>query len=75
MKKSESYGAQFAELQNILSSLEQGDVDVDELSEKVKRAAELITFCQSRLRETDVQVKKVIEKFEKSIPVESPEEN
>jgi exodeoxyribonuclease VII small subunit len=50
-------------------------VDVDELSEKVKRAAELITFCQSRLRETDVQVKKVIEKFEKSIPVESPEEN
>lgn len=73
MKKTESYSAQFAELQTLLASLEQGEVDVDALSEKVKRAADLITACQSRLRETEVQVKKVIEKFEKAADEEGEE--
>lgn len=64
MKKTESYTASFEEIQKILAALEQGDVDVDVLSENVKRAAELIEFCRKRLRETELQVKKVMEKFE-----------
>ena len=64
MKKTESYTASFEEIQKILAALEQGDVDVDVLSDNVKRAAELIEFCRKRLRETELQVKKVMEKFE-----------
>lgn len=64
MKKSESYSTHFEELQKILEGLESGDVDVDALSEKVRRAAELIDFCRKRLRETELQVKKVMDKFE-----------
>jgi len=63
-KKSDSYAQSYAELQTILTSLDQGDIDVDDLSEKVKRAAELITFCQKRLHETELQVKTVMEKFD-----------
>ena len=64
MKKTESYTASFEEIQKILAALEQGDVDVDVLSDNVKRAAEFIEFCRKRLRETELQVKKVMEKFE-----------
>jgi exodeoxyribonuclease VII small subunit len=65
MKKTDSYTASFEEIQKILAALEQGDVDVDVLSDNVKRAAELIEFCRKRLRETELQVKKVMEKFDK----------
>jgi exodeoxyribonuclease VII small subunit len=47
-KKTEGYAAAYDELQKILEAMDQGEIDVDELSEKVKRAAELIEFCQKR---------------------------
>jgi exodeoxyribonuclease VII small subunit len=66
MKKS-GYAAAYEELKQILDSLEHGEIDVDELSEKVKRAAELIESCQKRLRDAEVEVKRVVEKFEKTL--------
>ena len=67
MKKTikRNYSESFEKIQNILESLEQGDIDVDELSAKVRDAAELIEFCQSRLKDTEVEVKKVVDRFEK----------
>ncbi|GEM_PF-74323 len=75
--KATNYSSSYEELQQILQALEQGEIDVDELSVKVKRAAELIEFCQSRLKETEVEVKKVIDRFEKaqSGPVDLDEED
>lgn len=66
-KKTEGYTQAYNELQKILEAMDQGDVDVDELSEKVKRAAELIEFCQKRLRDTELQVKRVMQKLEETI--------
>lgn len=69
MKKSDKtpgYAEAYEELQTLLSDLENGDIDVDELSVKVKRAAELIAFCRKRLQDTEVEVKKVVESFEKA---------
>jgi exodeoxyribonuclease VII small subunit len=69
MKKSQegSYAENYAELEKILEGLEQGEVDVDQLSAAVKRAAELIESCQKKLKETEAEVKKVVEKFETSL--------
>jgi exodeoxyribonuclease VII small subunit len=72
-KKAEGYAQAYAELQKILEALDQGEIDVDELSEKVKRAAELIDFCQKRLRDTELQVKRVMEKLEKTVEDEEKE--
>ncbi|MBL0058335.1 MAG: exodeoxyribonuclease VII small subunit [Elusimicrobia bacterium] len=69
-KKAEGYAQAYAELQKILEALDQGEIDVDELSEKVKRAAELIDFCQKRLRDTELQVKRVMQKLEKTVEEE-----
>jgi exodeoxyribonuclease VII small subunit len=49
------------ELEEILKQIESGELDVDELSGKVKRASELITFCQNKLRDTEKEVDKIIE--------------
>ena len=69
-KKTEGYTQAYNELQKILEAMDQGDVDVDELSEKVKRAAELIEFCQKRLRDTELQVKRVMHKLEETESIE-----
>ena len=39
------YDAAFGELKTILEALQQDEIGVDELAQKVKRAAELIAFC------------------------------
>ncbi len=62
--KSPGYGESYEELQKILAALEHGEIDVDDLSEKVQRAAELIEFCQSRLKSAEVEIKRVVEKFQ-----------
>ena len=59
------YAEAYEELQTILADLEGGEIDVDELSAKVKRAAELIDFCRKRLKDTEVEVKRVVESMEK----------
>lgn len=59
-KKEKSYEAAFEELQEIVSRIEEGDIGVDELSAKVKRAAELIAFCKGKLKSVEEDVDKVV---------------
>ncbi len=54
------YGEALAELDEILGQLELGDVDVDVLAARVKRAAELITFCRDRIGNARLQIEKVV---------------
>ena len=44
----ENYSAAYEELQNIINEMEQGNIGIDELSVKVKRAAELINYCKKK---------------------------
>lgn len=52
------------ELEQILEQIESGELDVDELSGKVKRASELLRLCQSKLRDTEGEIDKIIEDME-----------
>jgi exodeoxyribonuclease VII small subunit len=63
-EKTPGYAEAYDELQKILTDLEGGEIDVDELSAKVKRAAELIDFCRKRLKDTEVEVKRVVEQID-----------
>ncbi len=64
MNEQVTYAGAMAELSAIAEAMEDETIAVDELSEKVKRAAELIAFCQEKLRTTEEDVKKVIAKME-----------
>jgi exodeoxyribonuclease VII small subunit len=55
-----TYEKAYNELQEIIAAIETGDVSVDLLSEKVKRAAELITFCKEKLTATEQDVQQIL---------------
>ena len=63
-KKSFKYKHAMEELNEILDSLQAEDIDVDELSSKVKRATELIKLCRQKIQKTEMEVKDIINKFE-----------
>jgi exodeoxyribonuclease VII small subunit len=56
-----TYEKAFTELQQIIAEIETGEIAVDVLSEKVKRAAELIQFCKEKLTSTENDVQKILE--------------
>ncbi len=63
MSKKINYTEAFEELQQIVAEIEQGDISVDVLAEKVKRAAWLIAFCQEKLRSTEEDVEKILKEL------------
>lgn len=64
-----TYEKAYSELKQIAQEIETESVSVDVLAEKVKRASELITFCQTKLRSTEAEVNKIIQQMEsKNIP-------
>ena len=61
MSKEEiKYEAAFAELQSIVPKMENDELDIDQLSEQLKRAQELIKFCKDKLTKTDEEIKKIL---------------
>lgn len=59
-----SYKEAMAEIDSIVTRLEDNKLDVDELSQKVKRVASLIAFCKSKLHETEVEVENILKSME-----------
>lgn len=55
-----TYTDAFEELQAIVSEIEQGEISVDELSEKVKRATLLIHACKAKLTATEAEVNTIL---------------
>ena len=59
-----SYQQALDELTDIVTQLEHENIPIDELAQKVKRASDLIQYCQSKLTATDSEVKKIITQLE-----------
>jgi exodeoxyribonuclease VII small subunit len=60
------YSSAFKELQEIVSEIESGEISVDELSEKVKKAAQLIKFCKTKLTSTEEDVNNILKELSSS---------
>ncbi len=66
MKKNEfSYSKALSELEEILSEIENDELDLDLLSAKVKRASFLIKECKTRLRNTSDEISSILTNWEK----------
>ncbi|MDD2634697.1 MAG: exodeoxyribonuclease VII small subunit [Bacteroidales bacterium] len=63
-KKDFKYKDALSELENILYEIENGEPDLDSLSEKVKRATLLIKECKTRLRKTSEEIDSILEDWE-----------
>jgi len=60
----QKYTEAFEELQEIVSDMEDGNISVDELAGKVKRATVLIRVCKAKLSATEGDVQKILKELE-----------
>ena len=64
MNENPNYKEAFDELQEIVTEIEQGEISVDELSDKVKRASRLIAICKKKLTTTEEDVNKILRELD-----------
>jgi len=60
MKEKETYNEAIEKLRTIVTEIERGELDIDELSRKVKEASSLIQLCKEKLFKADEEVKKIL---------------
>jgi exodeoxyribonuclease VII small subunit len=58
-KKDFSFNDAVKEIEKILMNIETGNLDVDKLSDEVKKASELIKQCQKKLRTTEEEINSI----------------
>jgi exodeoxyribonuclease VII small subunit len=70
-----SYGVAAGRLEEILAKIEEGEVDIDELSGLVEEAASLVTLCRGKIRAAEVKVNTITEQLERDAPTENATED
>lgn len=63
-KKKPGYNEAINEIEEILEQMENDEMDVDDLSEKVKRVSFLIRACREKLLQTEAEVEKILKDME-----------
>ena len=61
-----TYKSAKEELEQIVTAIESGELDVDSLTQKVKRASVLIAFCKGKLTQTDEELQKILDEIAES---------
>jgi exodeoxyribonuclease VII small subunit len=59
------YSEAFEELQQLVKGMENAEISIDDLAEKVKRANELVEICKNKLRNAEKEVNDALQKPEK----------
>lgn len=59
------YSKALEKLEDIIKRIENEEIDVDELSEKVREAAALIKVCRDKITKAELEVKDVVGSFDK----------
>jgi exodeoxyribonuclease VII small subunit len=59
-----SFNEAVKEIEMIVQNIEGGKLDIDRLSDEVKRATELIKQCQKKLRTTEEEINSIFKELE-----------
>jgi exodeoxyribonuclease VII small subunit len=62
--KKMTYESAYAELQEILISIQQEEISLDDLAKQLKRAKELIEFCKEKLHAVEEELDDLFEEEE-----------
>lgn len=62
MKQNIKYEDAVRRLEDIVTRMENNELDIDTLSEQLKTAQQLIKLCKDKLIKTDVEIKKLLGK-------------
>lgn len=59
-KKEIKYEEAVTQLEEIVDKMENDELDIDQLSDQLKRAKELVKLCKDKLTKTDEEIKKLL---------------
>lgn len=59
-----SYTKAVERIESILEKIDNEDLDIDELSKNVKEVAQLIAVCKTKLKNTEEEVKTILDDIE-----------
>ncbi len=65
-KRKETYSQAIARLEEIVSRIDNDELEIDELIEKIKEANDIIAFCSDKLTKADREVEKLLPKKRES---------
>ncbi|MFC2096137.1 exodeoxyribonuclease VII small subunit [Bacteroidota bacterium] len=60
-KKDISYNEAITEIEEILYQIENEELDIDILTEKVKKVSALLKLCRKKLHQTETEVQKILD--------------
>ena len=60
-----TYQEAYDQLSALIDDIENEAVPLDELPDRIRQATELITFCQSRLRDVEAEYREAVERLPK----------
>lgn len=60
-KNNMKYEEAIKELETIVSQIEKNELDIDQLTERLKEAQKLIKLCKDKLYKTDEKIKAMLE--------------
>ena len=66
-KEKISYDDAVREIEEILRKIEEGDLGVDELAEKVDRVTRLLKICRDRLHKTEEKINQILDEGDREI--------
>lgn len=61
MAKTIKYEEAVKQLENIVSKMENGEMDLDSMSKELKTAQQLIKVCKDKLLKTEEEIRKILE--------------
>lgn len=65
MSEEMTYRKAMDEMEALLNDMEQPDIDVELLSEKVRRVGVLLAFCKEKLSKSESEIEKILATIEK----------
>lgn len=64
--KKETYSRAIERLEKIVRQIDNNELEIDALSEKIKEANEIIAFCSEKLMRADKEIEKLLQEKRQS---------
>ncbi|MCI1648149.1 MAG: exodeoxyribonuclease VII small subunit [Bacteroides sp.] len=66
VKKKETYTQAVERLEKIVYQIDNNELEIDELAEKIKEANDIIAFCTEKLTKADKEIEKLLSEKQKT---------
>lgn len=63
MEENLKYTEAIKQLDEISKAISSGELDIDELASKLKKAKELVEFCQNKLKTVESDVSRILNEY------------